>query len=245
MKRDKISEIIEKRTRVAVSGSAFSEAIEHLHELAILCQTVDAVRAIQSARIRVTMPTESNFHPPDRWSADAALRGVAPAIVATIESYVRRIVAELIDSSETFHAGFAAREKDVRIDVRTLLAMRTKDVSVGEIISHDISLSSVSDIAAVFHVLTNLDLWKQFGWLYREDAEETLPPGSAKRDVEMKNQVVGGLQEIFRVRHIVCHESRRSIEVSRADTAEFIQTGFLFLLEFDHIVEGLRVQHAG
>jgi len=103
---------------------------------------------------------------------------------------------ELIDHGPPYRDN-AARLEDLKFDVSTIMRMQMQSVSVGEMISHLASLSSIEDINRHMSTLLGTDYFdalKPLG-LWRDQTFGSFHP-RAWQD----------LSDVFHDRHIACHE---------------------------------------
>jgi hypothetical protein len=217
-KRDQIAEIAEVKARGLSADHRFSVATTHLRAL------LNAIDELEDAE----------FSSPTNWEV---YRGFPVVVTATLESYFRATVATLIDSGDPFRA--RVRDfKDLKLDVAMLLAMEGERVTLGELVAHTLSLNNPDELGAAFEMVSGEKIWPQLVDRNREAATGQ-PYFFPATDEESRAYFYGSLGDLYRVRHIVCHEARSNVEVDAATARGFCDTAIEFLLIVDYLVDGM------
>ena len=179
-KRDYITEILEKRSRLLARADREKQYRRRVHPL------VDGFRAIKSLR-RAT-----KFR--DEW-----LKYGAIGYVACIEGYFKMLFADLINLGPPFSSNIK-KFSDISFKIDSVVAIYSNQVSLGEFISHLLPIHSVSDIDHHMSVIIGRDF---LGFLYSEPTDIKFNPKPVK---EVFPQIVPDLEDLFNLRHIFCHE---------------------------------------
>ncbi|MCK4785270.1 MAG: hypothetical protein KAV87_16085 [Desulfobacteraceae bacterium] len=154
-------------------------------------------------------------------------RYIPIALVANIESYIRRVVADLIDFGPPF-SDRAKEFKDIRFRIDSVLSIYEEKVSVGEIIAHVINTSNVSSI---FKALTCF-------------IGEGFPGSVQNAGSEYDTDFLSVVSKVFELRHMFCHESLVKEEL----TLEFLDSAickchtFIFAVEKVVLLEKIRIR---
>lgn len=191
-KRDLVAEIISKRRRLGRGPQRYRLASDRAFDL---WWGMDIVRALPSASRRPKYEL---------------LRYFSVGLVATLEGYYRLVLRDLIDLSPEFRER-AARLDETRLDAATVLRMSSERVSVAEVITHMLPMSSTTDINRHMSVLTGEDY---FGLVKKMPISVTAPLEEAFP------AFIDTLNTAFSDRHIACHEVHPKLRLSfkRADT---------------------------
>lgn len=130
------------------------------------------------------------------------------ALVSTIEAYFRMVIANLIDMGSPYIER-ASKLHARNISIEAAAAMHDRKVSLGEYISHAISLSSPEDINAVMSTLLGYDFFERL--LTSEfDIFKNEQPFTLK---EARGDFMLVLKKLFQTRNILCHEFAPSLIV--------------------------------
>lgn len=148
---------------------------------------------------------ETAFQHLDR--ADTELARYFPvAIVACMEGYFKLAIAELIDSSDTFltNASTLFGNKS-KTDFETVKALAGKKLSVGELLAHTVSYSSLENINSALSAVIGakfLTALKETHdrWDHEVNQKPMIPI------IKDPDSVYANVNNIFLMRHIVCHE---------------------------------------
>jgi uncharacterized protein YecT (DUF1311 family) len=129
------------------------------------------------------------------------------AMVATIEAYFRSAVKELIDLGPPFSeraVGFD-KARDLLPDFRTVLAIQGKTITVGDLVGHLLPVKSLEDIDRNMTTIMGesfLDKLKSTQDRWAIEIEGAVP----KPIIDNPSEVYQGVKQMFRLRHIYCHE---------------------------------------
>jgi hypothetical protein len=214
-KRDRIAEIAEVKARGLAAGHPYKVAITHLRNLE------NAINELGRKELSIETAWE-------------VYRGFPVLVTATIESYFRATIARLVDSGDPFR-GRTRGLRELKLDITMLLAMEGERVTLGELVAHSLSLNSPEDLGAAFTMVSGEDLWPKLG--PNREAATRQPYLFPFTDEEARAYYFGGLRELYRIRHIVCHEQRSNAEVSESDAAGFCDIAIEFLLILEYLVD--------
>lgn len=155
------------------------------------------------------------------------LRYFPVALIATIESTLRLLIAELVDHGSPYLERAASLLANVKIDFDMLRALAGQRVTIGEIVSRFGSLSSLESVNAIFSTLLDQNFLESLAtvqdrWTLRHNG-----PQSAVIVTDI-GAMKAGLARTFWLRHVICHETASKLEVTRED----VQTGLKSTREF-------------
>src|SRR6266403_861589 len=123
--------------------------------------------------------------------------------VACLEGYLRLCIKAFIDHGEPY-VGRITGIDGLRFDSRTVLAIIEKKISLGQYVSHVVSLNSLSDINRIFSVILDEDFIsaiKSVDYMILADGKRyqlKMPPFGETE--------YPALEELFRLRNIFAHE---------------------------------------
>jgi len=175
---------------------------------------------------------------------------VAIRLVTILEVFTRDWVAELVDAGDPYTSRAADLvNKSLRIDYPMAQALVGKQVSFGELVSHEIAVNGVGDIDNAFSTLLGTGLFASLKavtdpWAIIEDDK---PPPPLLPDPDWARRQIA---QLFMKRHIVVHE----LPVDQSDElgaiADYVQATCQFVAaadrHFDWLLRGDRpVTQAG
>jgi uncharacterized protein YecT (DUF1311 family) len=135
------------------------------------------------------------------------------AIVATMEAYFRSAIKELIDFGPPFSDN-AARFDNAKPDLKTVLSVQGKVVTVGDLIGHLLPFKSVEDIDCNITTIIGQSFLERLKTTQDRWAIE-VEGAAPKPIIENSSEVYRDVKETFRLRHVYCHE------ITRLDRSEF------------------------
>jgi len=183
MKRDIITEIVERRARELQRVPRWEHVTRRM--LSVI-KTLDEIRDRfpRSNEIRAEL-----------------LRYIPIALVSCMEGFFRLAVRQLVDECPRYLPNI--RKLDLApLSMEALIAIHGKQVSLGELISHSISVKSLESVNTFMSRLTDSDFLSEI------KTTRINPPGkpNAVTIEPQANWVFHGVTETFRYRHVFCHE---------------------------------------
>lgn len=186
----------------------------------------------------------------DELSVDSPLvpalqRYVVVALVAFIQSSVRTFVTDIIDEKEL--AGEQIPDlKNAKLTVELARELKNQSFSFGELIAHFLSYSSVDQIENAVKLVCDdgfISIVKKEFISYEIDGGPKITPEDLARDTR------NGLQRLFHLRNIYCHEIGGSILPSPMEMVEFLRIGLVvsgslarYRVEY---TDGIRAKRTG
>lgn len=147
------------------------------------------------------------------------LRHFPCSIVALIESCFRLWVRDLIDAGEPFRGRATTLVLTPgKFSLDVILSLNEKRVSAGDLVSHLVSLNNFGDIKEAMAALTTEDFAAKL-----KKAKPGVGVGGQTLEQTMP-RFEGKLDELFRTRHILCHEFGASTVLTISIAAGFLQT---------------------
>lgn len=142
------------------------------------------------------------------------LKYIPIATVACIESFFRSIVSELIDKGEPYSQNVLKfnQSNNIKFDFNIVSAIQKKKISVGDLISHVLSCNTIKDFNSNLSILTQTDFLKELKTFEpRKIAKSSIDPANIFK--EKHSIILESIDQIFKLRHILCHEFANNIEL--------------------------------
>lgn len=128
------------------------------------------------------------------------------ALIASLESYIRSAIKDLIDSGEPYLSNAEKPASSIKLDFSLLRAVHGKTITVGELVAQGVPLSRLEHINSVLtQILGETFLEKVRSAHSRWDHEVN---GKAKEPILADaGEAFAAVERTFELRHIICHES--------------------------------------
>lgn len=159
------------------------------------------------------------------------------ALVAAMESCFRVMVAELIDHGEPYLGNCDQLLKNHKITFDLIKAFQGQQVSVGEFVSHVVSVNKLADIDSLLSTVIGKPFLKELKnhrsrWdaeiLKKKDARIILDP-----DTTYKN-----IMRTFELRHIFCHETATRVTFDYEEIEKcFLSVSIFLKASVDYVNE--------
>ena len=147
------------------------------------------------------------------------VRYMPVAAIALVEGYFKGLMCDLINLGPPFLQN-AAEFKEVRVSLEALVGTHTREITVGELLTHPLRLNNLEDIDRHMSVVLGLEFLKTL------KSEESLPA-----------KYLAGLTALFEARHILAHEIAPDYKATPQDNFEFLLCVFCVLLGTEHYIQ--------
>lgn len=167
--------------------------------------------------------------------ASELLRYYPTALVACVESYFRLAIKELIDSGEPYLAHSRQLLRREGFDFDILMGLHGETITIGEVISHHPSISSLGHVVAAMETVLGTDFRRALAEVYdRWNVEIRKKP---RRPIIFNlDETFGHVERTFQLRHILCHETATAIEIEREEIEKCIHHTSVFLKASDELL---------
>jgi hypothetical protein len=202
-----------KRSRCAIISSVAKLSEKIVREIAEKRQRNSVPDLEASWRSSVLLQT---FHNPTSHT-DELLRYFPIAVVSMIEGYFRARLASLIGSGDPFLSNALRGYSEVKLDMSLAGALATRQVSLGELITHSnaMSINSFSDL---IQIVRNTSGRPDFLLELAKVEPEFLDASKGKPIIADPKAAWAHLGKVFEVRHILCHELASTVVLDKAET---------------------------
>lgn len=205
-KRDYINEIIEKRGRLVEQADRMENFLKRVHPV------VSGFRAIKDLEDEIDYKNE--------W-----LKYSAIGYIACLEGYFRLLVADLINYGEPFITN-VKNFRDIKFSIENIVAIHLKKVTLGDYISHLLTINSIHDINSNISTILDIDFFNELkafpckAW-HNDPLNKVFP------------DIISSPQKMFELRHLYCHELATKEKVNVEDIELCISTtaAFVFFTE--------------
>lgn len=157
------------------------------------------------------------------------------AIVACAEGYFRLAIKDLVDAGEPFLGNAEKISGQLKIDFALLRAIHGRQLTVGELVAHAVSLSRLE------HVDGTLSAILGEGFLGRlrttVDRWETEVRGKPSAPIlSNPDAIYRDVARTFELRHIICHEIASAHQIDREEVERCFLSFVLFLRASDEAI---------
>lgn len=157
-------------------------------------------------------------------------------LVTMLEVFTRTWIATLVDAGEPYvqRAGDLVGGS-LKFDFGIVRALAGKQVSVGELVSHSVSINQLSDLETVFTTLTGTKVFPAIAQLADRWASEI--DGISDPIIANVEELRRQLAALFAARHIVVHEMPSGKPYEMDDISEFITATRNFVHAVDQYLD--------
>jgi len=158
------------------------------------------------------------------------------AYVAAMEAYFRLGIRDLIDFGPPFSENLKSF-RDIKFQVESVLAMASKTVSVGEFIAHLLPFKSLNDINENMSLLIGEDFLTRL----KKTKLSVIQGGQDSTMESLHAEIPSGIQTVFKLRHIFCHEFAIKEKPNIQEIRDCIFAAFIFVLATESLLNELKV----
>ena len=215
--RDYLKEILSKRTRLASNTVRMNLAFSRIFKLH------HALMFIQKK-----LPREAEFR-------TELLKYFPIGSVACIEGYFRLLYRDLIDYGPPYSDNLIGFKDGIRFSIESVTAIQGRAISLGEYVSHFLTLNNLEDI----NKNTSTIIGEDFLARLKNTSDE--PGGTPILNAPV---VYRQLNRLFELRHIYCHEvgAIKGVNTNRVKMCLDVTT--LFLIVTEHLAKEMMPQAA-
>lgn len=213
-KRDHISEIHEIRSRSVKRADRWTQFTKRNDSVIAVYDFLAGMRGANKLRYEL-------------------LRYIPIALVAAIESYFRMVFRDLIDFGTPYDQN-VRKLPDIKLDFLTILDLRREKISPGEFIAHMLSVNNLEGINSHMSALMGSDFLESLN-----NTEVEFP--SHKIKFKVIPGVYQGLNDMFSLRHIYCHEMALKSKITFETTANILWACTIFVFSTETLLEQLLV----
>lgn len=159
------------------------------------------------------------------------------ALVALIQGFFRNAIKELINNNDEYKIN-ASQKIDAQFSIHAVVAIEKQELTIGEIISNTIPLSSLDNIYSTLNTITD----KTFPRYLKTYKLKCPGCKSEYTPEEMIPALFEDLSELFSCRNILAHETADNIELLESMVEQWFQSVGVFLLVSDQVVARLQIE---
>lgn len=163
------------------------------------------------------------------------LRYFPIAVVACMETYFRLAIKKLIDSGEPYLANSQSIMPKANVGFDVLKALHGQSITIGDVISHSIPISSLTHLASHMSKLMGIEFLKEVSLIHSRWAVEVLK--QPKQPILLEaDDTLRNVARTFELRHIFCHETASNHEFEVEEIEMCFDHSVLFLKATDELV---------
>jgi uncharacterized protein YecT (DUF1311 family) len=149
-------------------------------------------------------------------------------IVTILEVFTRSWIARLIDHGPPFADRAADLRVDIKFDFDLVRSLQGRDITLGQLIGHSVSVQRIEALAGVFSKILDSDLFDAIS--RTPDRFELEEHGdAAKPIIKDMPSLRKSLAQLFELRHVLVHEFPRTPPHTRDDVEQFFSSATDFV----------------
>lgn len=149
-------------------------------------------------------------------------------LVTIIEVVFRNLVSVLVDQGHIYRERAAPLLKSVKFDLPLAMALTDRDVSIGDVVAHEVPVNSLEDIARVAEMLFEKKLA-----LCLSESRRFKGFGELEHVLKEPEETLRTIADLFKTRHILTHELSKHRIFSREDAGRFCDAAERFTEALD------------
>lgn len=159
-------------------------------------------------------------------------------IVSCMEEYFRQWYKEIIDNPKYRKNLKKVKSlKDFRYDFETIDSFQNNELTLGDYLSYSFPCSSVDSIINHLNTLLDVDFKK---WLFSDSCViEDNAFGTVHCIKVSKGSLLDSTAEIFRIRHILCHEGGLDKKMEKESYLKMLSQAMVFIKVSDDFLSDL------
>jgi len=157
------------------------------------------------------------------------------ALVACLEGFFRLAIKEIIDTGTPFLENTVKLLTNIKFDYDFIKALHGKQITIGEFVSHQLPISSLT------HIQTHLSAL--FGKDFLDDLRSVSDRAAHEIHGKPENPILtdphttyANVARTFELRHIICHELATNFDISRDEIEVCFYSTILFLKAAEELI---------
>lgn len=155
-------------------------------------------------------------------------------LITIVEVFLREVIAELVDSDETYFKRGEKLVKGAKIDLAFAFHVNRRALTIGDFVAHAVSLNRIDDVMRIMDTLLE-DFASKLKASHPKWTEEVekwpLTPIVADYD-----KMMAALARLYEIRHILTHELPAEKVFSSAEVPNFVDAARKFVEATDWVV---------
>lgn len=151
--------------------------------------------------------------------------------IACIEGYMRLVYSYLVDYGHPFREN--AKKFDIKFGLDTAISLDSKSIPLGDFVAHLLPGSSFDDINKNMSTLIGEDFIKLCWEMFLKKPRQK---GFFGTDEEDFANMLKGIQNMFSVRHILCHEIGYAAQKEIYHPSNYIGNTLTFLSIIEAVI---------
>lgn len=138
------------------------------------------------------------------------------AIVAIIEAYYKTLIKEIVDSGLPYSQNAIEKLLDNNFKKDELISVYHKIITLGDLISHSLSINGFDSINNIMSNLLNCDFKEEISKI--SDLTESKFSGKKQEPIIRNiNETLDQLAKIYEIRHELCHEPGFNVPIDKVE----------------------------
>lgn len=154
-------------------------------------------------------------------------------VISCFETFFRMIAKSLIDLKSEYKANCKAfKNKNIKYEFDTILAIESQKISIGDFISHLLPFNNFNEINSNISIILNKDFLNELKQ-YKRPIKDEIDEENHKNWNQNIEKIIGSVKNTFELRHIFCHEFAANIELNKDESWELLKDCRTFLDQAD------------
>lgn len=171
-------------------------------------------------------------------SKQELLNYIPVALVGTMESFLRSVIASLINKDDTYllKAKSLFDNNGIKFDFDTFTHLQKKEYTIGEFLSHQLSFGKYEQIHSTFTTMFDIDFIVALNSHKMPGLHTGLKNPEPSKFEDFSEDFIKDIKLLFELRHIVCHEMALKIEFTGTDAFRIYASAYSFLYQIYNYV---------
>ena len=165
------------------------------------------------------------------------------AIVACLETFFRLSIKQIIDFGEPYLSNAESILPKTNIGFDVLKGLHGDAITIGDVISHSISVSNLGHIVSNLNNLLKIDFINEVSnvkdrWAIEIDKQPDEPI------ISNPDELLKYISKTFELRHIFCHETASNLKLQDKDIEKCFEYSVIFLKASEELINQIMYPNA-
>ena len=149
------------------------------------------------------------------------LRYFPVALISCVETFFKLAIKELIDHGDPYLRNAQKFKERWHYDYEVLTSLHGQVITIGDLISHHVRVNNLTTLIAEMSCVMGLKFENHLATSVDRYSVEVLKK-EASPIISNIDKTFSQVSEVFRLRHIICHEIAYDFTTTKAEIAEFM-----------------------
>lgn len=161
----------------------------------------------------------------DKTHKNELLKYIPISLITLLENYFRQLIKEIVLSDDKYLTN-VNKLKNIKVDIETIIETQKKHLKIADLVSHLVSLSSLSDIINNLSIILEINFIKSFKGFLK--SHKTLHIYSC-------DEILRSIERTYELRNVFVHEYAFKVKTNAKEIKNILDDSLIFIFLTDQL----------